>query len=233
MQSFIDKPPLSDLKAAIYESQSIVNDFNELQSNGDLEFEEVDHQSIIRSARELEQLEAEVVGADRGAVDEPERLAKKIAEVKADIRVLSQTYGIKTQYQQTLRDINDAESLCREFGDSLGKAIVEELREDSEKCLRNKDTRGLTAVKARADDLFWKHYVNTERCWTEWIDFLRSQRDVATDSKLYHEYLRSAEDCMRNDDKRGVRWNIGRAMEFLPSREVRVDRFYDAGLRRI
>ncbi len=107
-----------------------------------------------------------------------------------------------------------------------GLPFETDLRQDAERCLLDGDLYGFKAIKQRALDIYWKHYVNTDECWTGLVDYLRHSRENALDGQAYHEYLKRAEDCLSRNDWEGVRVNAVQAMQYLPGGEEKQTRFY-------
>ncbi len=222
--SSLETPHLDDLEHSLAEAKNTVQKIEGAVT-------EEDQDVVLRSSRELEQLEAQVENIQPDDVGVAERAAKKLADIKAQVRGLSDKYGATVAYREANEAIDLAAQMTDQFRDSLGQAQVEDMRRDAEDYLRQNETRSLQALKVRAMELFWKHYPKTEECWTGWIEFLRENRESASDARAFHEYLRQAEDCLQRHDVEGVRWNVVRATAFLPKSEVQTNRFYNAGLR--
>lgn len=224
IRSMIETPDVEDLEASLKETAEQVVRIEPSVA-------EADEAQVLQALRDMEQLEGDLVRLSEAQIDEAPRVAAKLAELKARIRVVSERYSGQTAYREANEAIDRAERIADESEDRLGTAAAEELRQDADRCLRLEDVRGLEAVARRADEIFFRHYVQRPECWIGYVEYLREGQLLASDPTTYHEFVKRAEECLRKGDYEGVRLNGVEASSLLPEGESRKNRFYDAGLR--
>ncbi|MBI2843351.1 MAG: Hsp70 family protein [Armatimonadetes bacterium] len=223
--SMIEVVPTDDLLASINELSESLLQVEDVAA-------EDDASQVIQARRDFEQLEADVEHIADSEVGEADRVASKLANVKTKVRMLVNKYGPAAKHRSATQSIDRAESVCESFGDRIGLADLEDLRNEADRCLRLDDEKGLKLVEERADSLFWKHYVKTEECWTGLIAYLREERRFAIDPNAYDDALKRAEGCLDRCDFEGVRQHGFKAMSHLPDKKTEEGRFWNAGLRR-
>ena len=223
-ESLIQTAPVPDLQDSMAEARQVVEDLSQTAAANDAP-------SLINAARELEQAEAVFEEVQKGESGKAEQMASILARVKASLREENAKHGPQVAYQKAVAMIDAAERIAREFEDALGIRIVADLRGEADKALRLEDLNGLKIIEQKADELFWKHYVETDECWIGYVEWLREQRARADDPLAFDAYLRRAEECLAKGDHDGVRLNGIQARTYLPGDTSAPDRFPNARLR--
>jgi molecular chaperone DnaK len=224
MHPFTERPDHEELGASIVEVRYAVREIEAL-------VEEPEQDLIMRSGRQIEQLEATLDRVARGETGEAERVHKQLSDTRAALRPLLDKYGIRALHGRVVELIESADALCDYFGDSMGVAKLRDLRGDADKCLRLGDEKTLTGVHERVREIFWEHYGKTRECWEYQIHWMRESAPAASDPLALHELIRRAEDALARNDYEGVRLLVLRALDLLPDRERMKNRFFDAAVR--
>lgn len=224
LNSMITSPDVEDLAASLREAEEEATRLQSIVKESDEgRYREIRH--------DLDILAADVERVKKGEIGEAERVASKLSDVKVLLHPLRTSYALLSAYQKTQVDMDDAARLASAFEDRMDEAIVRDLRADAEKCYRLEDESGLGAISERADIIYWKHYSKTRECWIGQVEYIRENRQFASDRMAYDEWVKRAHDCLERDDYEGVRLNSQQAMSYLPKEKAREDRFWDAGLR--
>ena len=224
LHSLLEAPNVPDLRDSFAEADSMRDKMAGVVS-------EADEKWFREASRDLEQIEAEVKALRSNSPATAERVAKKLADVKAQLRPLEANYRLLALHETAKKRTDRAEKMAQSFENRLDETTARELTTEADKCLRLEDERGLNAVIERADRIYWKHYTQTRECWTEQIQYLRNDRRFATDAVTFDEYVKRAHDCLERDDYEGVRVHTIEAWRLIPDDVSKEKRFSDAGLR--
>ncbi len=222
--SVLDAPDIDDLVASLGEARNTVVQIEDRADDSEQD-------TVMRAERQLEQIEASLLRVEQGEIGEAERVHKQLADVKASLRPLKDKYGLQARHDEVLEFIEEAEALCRRFGDNMGLAKLQDARDDAGKALRTTLDTGLESVFDRVRGVFWEHYGKTRECWERQVRFMRDRAPIAKDPLSYYEYVKRAEKALAEEDYEGVRLNALRARDLLPDSVKSLDRFHDAAIR--
>lgn len=223
--SILESPNVQDLGASLEETRISISEIEDHTN-------EEDRDEILKVERELEQLEAVLERVESGETDEAARVHKQLTDSKSRLRPLKEKYGLVAKHQGTIDFINEADTLCVQFKDEMGRAKLEDLRSDANKALRLNQEKSLDAIFERTREIFWEHYGKTRDCWEYQVERLRQMAARSTDPITYFEIVRRAGQALENNDFDGVAIEVVRARELLPERARVQNRFYDAALRK-
>jgi len=224
LRSLIASAPVEDLRESL-------NEARETLARVRSEVSEDDEGTFLRAQGDLDRVEAELEGIASADAEAAPRVAKQLADSKPRVRTLARTYEVRAKHRTVLEAIDRATEMADRFGDSVGAASADEMQQQANRALELSDIGGLDAVEKRADRLFWEHYVKTRECWTGLVAYLQERRADATEPEAFHQYLVRAQDCLLREDLEGVRLNGVQAMQYLPDREARENRFWASLLR--
>lgn len=197
---------------------------------GVAEGDEID--TLLQLRREIEALEADFERLSQGEPGEAERIYQRICHIRPRLRLLRKKHELQILYNEVLETAKAALSISEANGDRVGAATSQDVLEAAERSLRLQDRKGLEALRETASDVFWRHYVRTDECWTGLVQYLRANRPLATEPAAFHAALMRAEECLQRSDYSGVRLHGLEAMRLLPDTEGGKGAFYNAGLRR-
>lgn len=193
---------------------------------------ENDRDELLQIGRDLEQLEAVAERAEEGHQGESGKAHKHLTDAKSRLRSLQDKYLNEARYNGLIEFISEADALCAEFNDNLGRARLKELKQDAEKARRLDHLQTLDEIWDRVREIFWVHYQNTRACWEGFIDWLRHNAELARDPLSFMEFLHRAEQALMADDFEGTRLNVWRAKDLIEENATAPSEFINAALRK-
>lgn len=225
MKSSIDAPDPADVRSQIERAAGTLDQLKAVVSEEELD-------AVARLESDSERIEAELVRVETGEAGASERVGKRLSDLNADVSKLKGKYSVEMHYRGAVESIDRAESISTAFNEQFDIAVCTEMRHDAEKAKRLSDSKSLKAIERKAEEIFWRHYRETQDCWLGWAHWLRQRAHLASDPSSFVAYVQRVEQAAKSEDIQAAGINVGQALDLLPEREVRAGRFDRAGLIR-
>jgi molecular chaperone DnaK len=224
LKSLTDPPSAAVLEEKLLRAKA---DLDEIED----EVSEEDQNQILQVERDLELLEAHMSRVTEGEQGEADRIHKHVSDAYARIRPLREKYLPSARFNVLIEFIADADELCAEFNDSMGRARLADIKQDAEKAHRLDQPNIIEELFDRVAEIFWTHYGKTRACWEWQVQNMKNRAVFATDPLTYHELIRKAETALAEEDFKGVALSASRARELIPEVAQGRSEYHDAALR--
>lgn len=217
--------PTTDINKSLLEA-------GQLTDKIDAVVEPEDEVQLRAMRNEISLISLQLEMAQSGDSDVALSAVSKLASLKADLRKMESTYADEIAYASAHEALNRAEQITQRAGDERDSRNVMELQLTALSERKRGRVKGLEDIQKQANEIWRKHYWQTDEAWVSMVEWLREEHQRADDGLKFSEYLKLAEEGLQAKDYEAVRINAKRALTLVPPSDLEDSRFASAGLDR-